>query len=86
MSKSIVYYSAIWCQPCKVFGPIVEKFASDNKINLVKLDIDKEPELAQDDNVTSVPTLVIYDGTTKITSIVGAKPRPYLDKMVLPLI
>lgn len=86
MAKTIVYYSATWCQPCKIFGPVVEQFTKDNQINLVKVDVDKEPDLAKDDEITSVPTLIIFDGPLRIGSIVGAKPRPYLDKAILPLL
>ena len=86
MTKTLVYYTASWCQPCKMFGPVIEQFVKDNNIHLVKLDVDKEPQLAQEDGVTSVPALVVYHDEKLVDRFIGAKPRPYLDKMLLPLL
>ncbi len=85
--KQLVYYSAPWCQPCKMFGPVVQKFAEDNPdLQLVKVDIDATPQIAIDNNITSIPVLVLLDGSDEAYRLVGAKPRPYLDKELQPLI
>jgi thioredoxin-like negative regulator of GroEL len=94
MAKTIVYYSAAWCQPCKIFKPIVEKFVEDNakSVHMVYVDIDKDPELALDDNVKSIPTIILFEDTkdgkppTELFRMTGAKPRPYLNNNLLPLI
>lgn len=87
MSKTLIYYSAPWCQPCTMFGPIVEQFVKDTGVNLVKINIDEDPESAIADGVSSIPVLVLEDEKlNKLARIQGAKPRPFLDKELLHLL
>jgi thioredoxin 1 len=87
MSKQLVYFSAPWCQPCKVFGPVVQKFAEDNPgLELLKVDIDSTPQIAIEYSVSSIPVLVLLDNGSEVNRIKGAKPRPFLDKELQPLI
>ena len=57
-------FYADWCGPCRMVSPIIEEIAKENPQYLIgKVNIDKEPELAQKFNVLSIPTLtVIKDG------------------------
>ena len=84
--KKLVYYSAPWCQPCKMFGPVVEKYVEDNNLQLIKIDVDQSPQIAIDNQITSIPVLLLMEGTDVIKRIDGAKPRPFLDKNLTPLI
>lgn len=87
MSKRIEYYSASWCQPCKVFGPVMDGFASDNEsVEYIKISLDNTPEKAIENGVTAIPTIILWDGDKRLFEFIGAKPRPYLDKELLPLI
>lgn len=56
-----LYFSAIWCGPCRSFGPLVERVATamGERLGLVKLDVDAAPELAVRYGVRSVPTLIV---------------------------
>lgn len=59
----IVDFFATWCGPCKMFGPIIEQLSDeyDGKISIGKVDIDENPDLAQQYEVMSVPTVIFFD-------------------------
>lgn len=76
--------TATWCEPCKVLSPILEKAVKAHKGNvlLVKLDVDKLPQMAQQLQVTRVPTvLVLFQGQI-LTSFTGLPPEPEVKRFV----
>jgi len=84
--KQLVYFSAPWCQPCKMFGPVVDQFVADNNVQLIKVNIDETPQIAIDNDITSIPVLILMEEDTILHRVNGAKPRPFLDKNLVPLI
>jgi len=73
--RRLYYYSAPWCQPCQILGPIMDQVSVT--IPVVKVNIDYEADLAQRANVRSVPTVILVEGETEIRRFVGA--RSYQD-------
>ncbi len=69
-------FYADWCGPCRMVSPIVEEIAEENPQYLIgKINVDKEPELAQRFRVLSIPTLtVIKNGEIK-RQTTGARPK-----------
>ncbi len=69
----IIDYSAQWCAPCRMMGPIFERLASDfaGKIVFGKVDIDEEPGVARSFGITAVPTLIIFKDGKPIDRILG---------------
>ena len=55
----LIDFFADWCMPCKMFAPIVDEVAAahEGKVKVVKINIDDDPELAQEYRVMSIPTL-----------------------------
>lgn len=71
--KGFLYFSAEWCQPCKMLGPIMEQVAKQG-IPVNKINVDYEVTLTKQYNVTSVPTVILVENGVEKTRFVGAKP------------
>src|SRR6185312_10934841 len=58
----LVDFYATWCGPCKTMGPILHevKAAMGDKITIIKIDVDKNPEVSNQFHVEGVPTLIIF--------------------------
>ena len=80
--KVLIDFHATWCGPCKMQGPELEKLA-DQKSDwiIVKVDIDKFPELATRYSVQAVPTLVFVVKAKTQTIISGFRPLQELLKL-----
>jgi len=80
----ILDFYATWCRPCKMLSPhmqeIQKKYAG--KLIIYKIDVDKEPELAQRFNIEAMPTMVFIGSKTQFTSEVGYRDFAELEKLV----
>lgn len=58
----LVDFNAVWCGPCKILKPIVQKYVKKNsaKVDLFEIDVDKNPDVANTMNVRSIPLLLLY--------------------------
>lgn len=58
----LVDFYADWCQPCKMQTPILQEFAREvgNRIKVIKIDVDKNPEIARRFQIQGVPTLALF--------------------------
>lgn len=79
--KAIKYFTADYCQPCKTFGPIMDELQFEG-INIQKIDIEQQQNMAIEYNVKSIPTCVVVDGSGKeLASCTGMKPKEYILEM-----
>jgi len=76
----IVDFHALWCGPCKMQSPILKEVADElgEKIRIIKIDVDQNPELAERYNIQSVPTLMIFKNGETIYRQSGVHTRPQL--------
>lgn len=73
----LVDFFAMWCGPCKMLMPTMEKVADefDGKVTIVKVNIDDEPDLAHRYGVQSIPTLIYFKNGKEINRSVGMVVR-----------
>jgi thioredoxin 1 len=72
----LVDFFADWCGPCKAMMPSIERVAKENteKLSVFKINIDKNPALATNLGIRSVPTLLLYRNGKIVWRQVGGKP------------
>ena len=76
----VVDYWAEWCGPCRMVAPVLEEIAAEHadKIDVVKLNIDENPAIAQRYGILQIPTLNVFSGGEVVKQIIGAKPKSAL--------
>ena len=71
--KKILYFSAAWCGPCKMLGPIMESLSG--QINYEKIDVDNNQDLSIQYGVRNVPTLVLVDNGEAVGRLTGLQQK-----------
>ena len=77
----LVDFWAEWCGPCRAVSPILDQIASEHadKIKIVKLNVDDNPQTAAKYQITSIPAMKVYRGGEVVKTVIGAKPKPALE-------
>ena len=80
----VVDFWAPWCGPCKDLGPRIEKIISqtDNKVNLIKINIDNNKELASQLNIQSIPTVYAFKDAKIVNAFQGSIPEKEIIKFI----
>jgi putative thioredoxin len=80
----IVDFWAPWCGPCKQLGPLLERLVSEQKgaVRLVKVNIDENPEIAQQLRIQSIPTVYAFKNGQPVDGFMGAVPESQLKQFV----
>ena len=73
----LVDFWATWCGPCRMLAPTVEEIADeyDGKVNVGKLNVDDEPELAAAFDIDSIPTLMLFKNGQVAGTLVGLRKK-----------
>lgn len=72
----IVDFWATWCGPCRMLGPTISEIAEEHpEIKVCKVNVDDEPDLAQQYGVMSIPFVVSFKGGQVHKSSVGVQPK-----------
>ena len=76
-------FSATWCGPCRMVAPILEEIAAENDhIKVGKIDVDEDPDLARQFQVTSIPLLVVMVDGKVVDQALGARPKDAILKLI----
>lgn len=79
----LIDFYADWCGPCRMVSPIVDEIAEENPQYLVcKINVDDEPELAEQFGVSSIPMLAVMKNGELVNQSVGARPKAQILSML----
>lgn len=72
---TVVDFYATWCGPCKMIAPLLEKFSTEySNVNFIKVDVDESGDIAQQYEVSSMPTLIFFKNGEIVQKVIGANP------------
>lgn len=79
----LVDFFADWCGPCKMMAPVLEEIANERKdVSIYKVNVDEEGALAQQFNVMSIPTLIVFKDGKPVANAVGFNPKPAVESLI----
>lgn len=81
--KVLVDFFATWCGPCKMLAPVLEELSETLPENceIVKIDVDENPDAARKFHVMSIPTLILFQDGQAVERMVGARPSAELARL-----
>lgn len=79
----LVDFWASWCGPCKMVSPLIDQISNErDDIKVGKVNVDEQPDLAQQFQVMSIPTIMAFKDGELVKRQVGAVPKEAILKMV----
>ena len=75
---------AEWCGPCKMIAPLLDEVADkyEEKLDVVKLNVDENPNTAQKFGIRSIPTLILFKDGAVQAQVMGAMPKSQLEEFL----
>ncbi|MDC1142668.1 thioredoxin family protein [Planctomycetota bacterium] len=85
---AVIDFTATWCGPCQVVGPIVDKLATEfsGKAKIGKCDIDANGDVAAEFGIMGVPTFAFFKNGELVEQQSGALPEPVLRQKIEALL
>ena len=75
----LIDFTARWCGPCKALAPILAQLETEyaGRVEVVAVDVDDHPDLAQEHGVRAMPTVVVVRSGREVGRVVGARSRAF---------
>jgi thioredoxin 1 len=81
--KTIYYFTADWCQPCKRTRPIVEELNREQTTaGFQIIDVDDNPDLVKNFGIQSVPTFILFNDGVEEKRVIGSQTREQLEELI----
>ncbi len=81
-NKVLVDFYADWCGPCKMLAMEIEKAASEIDIDIVKVNVDDEEDIARKYGVMSIPTLILFENGQELKKTIGFMPKDKIKEFI----
>lgn len=81
-NKVLVDFYADWCGPCKMLAMEIEKAASEIDIDIVKVNVDDEEDIARRYGVMSIPTLILFENGQELKKTIGFMPKDKIKEFI----
>lgn len=78
----VLYFTAAWCGPCKMFKPTVQAVSAETGVGVNYIDVDQQSDMAQRYNVSSVPTIIVENGGSVAYRNSGVMSKPQLTQVL----
>ena len=79
----LIDFWATWCGPCRMLSPIVDDVAATHpELKVGKVNIDEQPDLANQFNVMSIPTLIVFKDGQKVNESVGLGAKEKIEELI----
>jgi len=78
----VLYFTAAWCGPCKMFKPVVEQVSAETGIGINYVDVDQQGALASQYGISSVPTIIVENNGSVVYRNSGVMSKPQLTQVL----
>ncbi len=79
----LIDFWATWCGPCRMLSPIVDEVANEHTdVKVGKINVDEQPELAQQFGIMSIPTLLVFRNGQKVNESIGLIPKEKVEELI----
>jgi len=78
----VLYFTAAWCGPCKMFKPVVEQVSAETGVGINYIDVDQQRDLASQYGISSVPTIIVENNGSVVYRNSGVMSKPQLTQVL----
>ncbi|QZE12060.1 co-chaperone YbbN [Mycoplasma sp. Ms02] len=78
--KKLLVFYADWCGPCRMYKPVLEEYSAKSGVDVIRVNIDSEKELAREMQVQSIPATFVYENGAVTKAFGGYRPLEQLEQ------